>query len=135
MVDPFFWMVANGFITLLNVTCVIILVIHLYIRRNEFTWSNHGFSVAVVFYLFGELIFHVLYWKLWSSFSLHPTTDHVAKMVMSTFENPIVKFATIFNVIGMIMLIWILTFRVFWIIVVIFSMALSVLLAWLNYMG
>jgi hypothetical protein len=135
MPDPFFWMVANGFITLLNVACVIVLIIHLYIRRDEFSWGRHGFSVAVSFYLFGELIFHVLYWKLWSNFSINQTPNHFARLVIETFEQPVVKFATIFNLIGMMMLIYILTFRVFWIVVVVTSAALSVLLAWLNYMG
>ena len=129
--DPLFWMFANGIITGLNLICVGVLIIHLIVRRREFSWQKHGFSVAVIFYLFGELIFHVLYWHLWSVLkSADPVV--VAEAMLKLFSNPVVKFATLFNLIGMVMIIWVLTTQVrfFWIFGVIVTVVVSALLAW-----
>lgn len=106
-----YWMFVNGFLVLLDIEAVILLGLHLWIRRNGFKLV-HMVSLAFLIFLLGQMIFRATYWELWHEIAASNDIKMIGDRVLSLFKVPLLKFASLFNMVGLIMIVAVLTWNI-----------------------
>lgn len=110
--EAHYWMFGNALLLVLDFEALIILGLHLWFRRSEFSFAKHGVSLAVFVYVFGHFIFRIIAWELWREVSHSHTLNDVVMEAMQLFDTPLIKFASLLTIAGLVMIMAILTYQV-----------------------
>jgi hypothetical protein len=108
-----YWMFGNAFLLLLDIEAVFLLSLHLWLKRRQFKLV-HMVSLAFLIYLLGQVFFRTLYWELWREITDPADFNVVAGKLLQLFRMPLVKVASLLNMVGLIMIVAVLTWNMRW---------------------
>lgn len=106
-----YWMFGNALLLFLDAEALCILGLHLWFRRYEFSFVKHGVSLAFFIYVTGHMVFRVVAWELWRQMG---TLDIriVAANFLRLWNTPLLKTASLLDIIGLIMITAVLTWNI-----------------------
>jgi hypothetical protein len=108
-----YWMFGNALLLLLDIEAVFLLSLHLWLKRRQFKLV-HMVSLAFLIYLLGQVFFRTLYWELWREITDPADFSLVAGKLLQLFRMPLVKVASLLNMVGLIMIVAVLTWNMRW---------------------
>lgn len=122
-----YWMFGNGLLLVLDIEALIILGLHLWYRRKEFTFPKHGVSLAFFIYILGHMIFRTIAWEMWREVGTTHDLQTVTIRVLWLFSLPVLKASSLLNIVGLIMIMAVLTWNVryLWIVATTAAIALA----------
>lgn len=106
-----YWMFVNGFLVLLDVEAVVLLGLHLWVRRKSFKLV-HVVSLAFLIFLLGQVVFRAVYWELWHEIAMSNDIRSMTSRLMGLFRMPVIKVASLLNMAGLIMIVAVLTWNI-----------------------
>lgn len=123
-----YWMFGNALLLVLDLEALTIIGIHLASRRREFSFAKHGVSLAFFIYILGHAVFRVLYWSLWRAVDVRNVNQVVARLLW-LFHTPELRMASLFDMVGLIMMVAVLTWniRLMWLWLTLAAVAIALL--------
>lgn len=110
--EPHYWMFGNALLLLLDLEASLILMLHLWVNRREFSFQCHGVSLAFLVYIFGHSVFRFMSWYIWLIVGTDSDIKSVAVRVLMIYDHPVLKAASLLDMIGLIMIVSVLTWNV-----------------------
>lgn len=130
--ESHYWMFGNALLLLLDLEALLILLLHLWVNRREFSFQRHGVSLAFLVYIFGHSVFRFMAWYMWMLVSTDPNIEDVAVRMLTIYNHPLLKGASLLDMIGLIMIVSVLTWNVrfMWLYASSVAIALAIVSTW-----